>query len=105
MKFIKNEYFEIGLKKSKQWTWKPSPENTLHNYHKLVNGKGFKFVNTRSYFVPILIRIFWLNILFYMELKPKMISGYKPIRYVKYEDTHLELMDLPQGNWDDNKIK
>lgn len=86
MNIIKNKYFVIGIKKSgkgEKWHWKPTPVNTLHNYHKLKNDKSFKHVNTWSYYIPVLIQIFWFNKIIFIKLKPKLLSGNDPIKYKK----------------------
>lgn len=105
MKIVNKPKFEIGIHKSGKWYWKP--EWCLHNanFHKVENGVEFKFINTWSYFVPTVIQLFIFKLIFYIEIKPELISGNPefPQRYVKLEDTHLALMDTPVGSWDQGK--
>jgi hypothetical protein len=97
----KKETWEIGITTSAITYWKPTTCGQLDNFFKVKNGKDFKFLNTWSYYVPTFIQIFWLRWIFYIKITPKLISGEEPVRYVKFEDTHLEIMDVPKGNWDD----
>lgn len=104
MILFKHQYFEITVNRSgkgEKWHWKPIVEMMLSNFHKIENGKGFKYVNTWSYFTPRKIRVFWLGLLISLRLKPKLISGETPKKYVEFEKTHLDLLDLPEGNWSD----
>lgn len=101
IKIINKETWEIGITRCSVRYWKPTTCGTLSNFHAIENGKDFKFVNTKSYYVNTLIQIYWLKWILYIKLKPKLLSGNTPIIYVKYENTHLDLMDLPQGNWND----
>lgn len=104
MRLFKHEYFEINAIRSgkgEKWHWKPKIEMILLNFHKVENGKGFKYVNTWSYFLPGTIRVFWFGLLISLKLKSKLISGETPKKYVEFEKTHLELMGLPEGNWCD----
>lgn len=83
--------------------WKPEWSGYKENFHKMENGKGFKFVNTWSYMIPTTIQVFFLKWIFYIKIKPKLISGDPkyPQKYVKFEQTHLSAMGLPEGNWND----
>ena len=102
MKLIKNKNFELGINWYKyKLHWKPTYVGHLDSFHKHNNGKGFKFTNTWSYYVPTMIQCFWLKFIIYIKIKPKLISGKKPIKYVRFDKTHLSMMDLPEGNWDD----
>lgn len=103
MKIVSKEKFEIGLHKAGSWYWKPQWCGFNDNLHTLENGTDFKFVNVRSYFVMTTIQLFFLKFIFYIQIKPKLISGENPMRYVKFEDTHLNLLDIPQGKWSDLK--
>lgn len=104
---IERKSFSFTLKKlhKDEWSFKPSHYCALDNYHRIINGKGFKYINTWSYYIPTTINLCWLIFKLQIKIKPKLLSGKIPIRYVKYENTHLELMDLPQGNWDDKSNK
>jgi hypothetical protein len=101
MKIVNKERFEIGIHKSGKWYWKPTWSGGSDNFHSMENGKNFKFVNTRSYFVMTTISLFWLRFIFYIKIKPELISGEHPRRYVPIEETHLDLLNLPHGKWSD----
>ncbi len=101
MILIKKENWEIGITRGSVRYWKPTTCGVMDNFHKLENGRDFKFVNTWSYYVQTLIQIFWLKYIFYVKITPKLLSGKTPQRYVKFEDTHLDLLDLPHGSWKD----
>jgi hypothetical protein len=102
MRIVNKEKFEIGIHKSGRWYWRPTWCGSNDNFHTIENGKNYKFVNTRSYFVMTTIQLFWLRFIFYIQIKPKLISGEgTPQRYVPIEETHLELLDLPHGKWSD----
>lgn len=98
---IERETWKIGITRSGHRYWKPTTCGQLDNFHSLENGKDFKFVNTRSYYIPTVIQIFWLKWILYIKITPKLLSGKEPQRYVKFEETHLDLLDLPKGNWND----
>jgi hypothetical protein len=100
-KIIDKERFEIGIHKSGKVYWKPEWCVHIHCFHKVENGRGFKYINTWTYYIPTTIQLFWLKFIFYIKLKPKLISGDKPIKYVEFDKTHLSLMDLPEGSWSD----
>lgn len=97
----RHRHFEIGINKSGKWYWKPQWGGTRENFHKMENGKGFKFMNTWSYYVPTSIELFWLKFIFYVKMKPRRVSGEKRIKYVDFKKTHLGVMDLPEGNWNE----
>lgn len=101
MKIVNKEKFEIGIHKSGRWYWSPTWCGHSTNFHSMENGWQFKFVNTRSYFVITTIQLFFLKFIFYLKIKPELISGEFPSRYVMLEDTHLNLLDLPHGKWTD----
>lgn len=101
MKLINKERFEIGIHKSGRWYWKPTWSGGSDNFHSMENGLGFKFVNTRSYLVMTTICLFFLKLIIYIKIKPELLSGELPCRYVKIEDTHLGLLNLPHGKWSD----
>lgn len=98
-----NEKFKLRIYNvnGEPFHWKPVYDSINHNYHRLQNGKDFKFVNTWSYYMPITNRFFWLWWCLDFTIKPKLISGKTPNRYVEFRKTHLELMDLPHGSWKD----
>ena len=101
MKILNRINFEIGINKIGAFYKKPITEATKSNFHTIDNGKDFKFINAKSYYVITSIRlyIFWWVI--YLKIKPELLSGKVPIRYVEFKDTHLDLMNIPHGNWDD----
>ena len=101
MVIVNKKHVEIGILKSGQFNWKAEWCNHLDNLHRVENGKDFKFLNTWSCYVPTTIQLFWLKFIFYIKIKPEVISGKTPIKLVKFEDTHLQLMNLPEGNWND----
>lgn len=101
MKIVNKINFEIGIIKIGTFYWKPSWSGAKSSFHSLENGKGFKFVNTRSYYVTTTIQLFVFWWVIYLKIKPELLSGKLPIRYVKFEDTHLNLMDIPHGKWSD----
>lgn len=101
MILLKKETYEIGITRCGVRYWKPTTCGHLGNFHTIENGKDFKFVNTQSFYIPTLIQLYWLKWILYVKITPKLLSGKEPIRYVKFEDTHLELLDLPKGNWND----
>lgn len=104
MKIVNKERFEIGVHKSGQWYWRPEWSGFNDNFHTMENGLGFKFMNVRSYFVMTTIQMFFLKFIFYIKIKPELISGKgPPQRYVRIEETHLDLMDTPHGKWSDSK--
>lgn len=103
MKIVDKKMFEIGIHKSGKWYWKPEWSGGCDNFHSVENGLGFKFINTRSYFVMTTIQLFWLRFIFYIRIKPECISGEgPPQRYVPIEDTHLGLVNTPHGKWSDD---
>ena len=101
MILIKKEKFEIGTKSTSVWSLKPEWNTINCNYFRVQNGKDFKFINTWSYFIPTEIRLYFLIWIFYIKIKPKRISSETPSRYVRFEDTHLELLNIPHGKWSD----
>ena len=101
MILINRENVEVGVKWTGQFRWKPEWCGQLDNFHRVENGKDFRYVNTWSYYVPTLVQVYWLRFSIYVKIKPKLIGPEKPRRYVPFEDTHLELMDIPEGNWND----
>ncbi len=101
MKLVSKEKFEIGINKAGAWYWKPVWEGANSNFHTVDNGYKFKYVNVESYFVLTLIQLFFLKWRLYIKIKPKKISGDVPCRYVKIEETHLSLMDIPHRKWSD----
>lgn len=104
MKIVDNKSISIKIVKKpkcEKFRWKSHWESMNYNYFKVKNGKDFKYINTWSYYMPEVNRCFWLWWIVVIKIKPKLISGETPNRYVRFEDTHLELMDLPKGNWDD----
>lgn len=102
MKLISKQRFEIGIHfKTGKFYWKPEWSGSVSNFHKLENGKDFKFVNTWAYFIPTVIQLFIFNMIIYIEIKPELISGKHPSKYVAFEETHLALMDIPDGSWAD----
>lgn len=101
MILIKRENWEIGIVRTSHRYWKLETCGVMDNFHKIENGTDFKFINARSYYMNTCIEIFWLKFKFYVLIKPKLISGNIPQRYVKFEDTHLDLLDIPHGNWND----
>ena len=104
MKFIDDKNFTLGVTwrwKGRKWYWKPEYIGHLDNYHRLENGKGFRFKNVTSYYIPMDIQCLWLKFIFYIKIKKKYLGG--PQRYVLLEDTHLQLMDLPKCNWNSEK--
>lgn len=109
MKIVNRETIEIGIsyRSGKPIYWKPEWCGTQENFHKLDNGKDFKFLNQWSYFVPIITQLFWLKFIFYIKIKPKLISGDPkyPSRLVRIEDTHLSVCELPHGSWDGRPLE
>jgi len=101
IKETENFKLKINNVKGEPFHWKPVWCGAKHNYHRVENGKDFKFINTWSYYIPIMNRVFWLWWCLSFTIKPKLISGKIPQRYVPLKDTHLELMDLPHGSWQD----
>ena len=104
MKTIKDhEDFRIfiGIVKGEPFHWKPVWCRTKRSFHKLENGKDFKWINTWSYYIPVTVRVFWLWWCLGISIKPKNIGGKIPQRYVKYENTHLAPMEYPHGSWRD----
>lgn len=104
-KIVSHEKFEIGINwiNWRSCYWKPKWDLHNDNFHKIENGREFKFINSWSYFVPTTIKLFFLKFIFYIKIKPKLISGDPryPQRYVEFEQTHLHLMDIPHGSWAD----
>lgn len=104
MRLVDKEKFEIGVRKTQKWYWKPKWSGANSNFVRVQNGRDFKYINTWSYFILTTIQLFFLGWVVYINIKPKLIGGELPIRYVKFENTHLNLMDIPQGSWyDDNE--
>lgn len=103
MKLVSKNRFEIGIHKAGAWYWRPTWSGGCDNFHSMENGVGFMFVNTRSYFVQTTIQLFFLKFIFYIKIKPELLSGELPCRYVRIEDTHLDLLSLPHGSWADKK--
>lgn len=103
MKLISRKQFELGVhwKNRGKFYWRPEWSGSLSNYHRVENGKDFRFVNTWSYFIPTTIQLFIFNLIIYINIKPELISGEKPIKYVPFEETHLSLMNIPDGSWAD----
>lgn len=101
MILIKKEHWEIGITRGSHRYWKPTTCGVRDNFFMVENGYKFKYLNTWSCYVHTLIQVFWLKFIFYVKIKPEIISGKEPMRYVKFEDTHLELMDIPKGSWKD----
>ena len=102
MKLVDKEKFEIGIRKSGKWYWKPEWCGANDNFFRVENGRKFKYINCWSYFVMTTIQLFFLKWIFYIQIKPKLISGERPMRYVKFKDTHLDLMDIAHGSWADS---
>lgn len=105
MILIKKETWEIGITRCSVRYWKPTTCGSQENFFSLENGRDFKFVNVRSYYINTLIQLYWLKWILYIKIKPKLLSGAEPLRYVKFEDTHFELMGIPKGNWNDSEFK
>lgn len=101
MKIVEKVNFEIGIKKINGFYRKPTWSGAKSSFHSMDNGKDFKFVNTKSYYVTTTIQLFVFWWVIYLQIKPELLSGKLPIRYVEFKDTHLDLMDIPHGNWDD----
>jgi hypothetical protein len=101
MRIVNKPRFEIGIKKAGTIYWRPTWCGSADNFHKMENGREFKFVNTWSYFVLTTIQLFWLKWIFYIQIKPEIISGEYPMKYVPFEDTHLAIMNIKDGKWTD----
>lgn len=102
MILINKPKFEIGICKSGSMYWRPQWSGFNDNFHRLENGKDFKYMNTWSYFVMTTVQLFWLRFIFYIQIKPERISSEHPQKYVRFEDTHLTLMDdVKLGKWSD----
>lgn len=93
--------FKIYNVKGEPFHLKPIYDSINHSYHRMENGKDFKFVNTWSYYIPVAVRMFFLWWCFDFSIKPRLLSGKTPSRYVDIKDTHLQLMGLPHGSWQD----
>lgn len=102
MVLVNKERFEIGIiKRRGEWYWKPEWCGSKSNFHKHENGKDFKFINTWSYYILTNIQLFFLCWIFYITIKPELISGNIPQKYVEFEKTHLVLFNVPEENWND----
>ena len=101
LKKHKNFKLVICNPKGEPFHWKPVYSGSLHNYHRLENGKEFMFVNTWSYYIPVVISVYWLWWKLYIKIFPKLLSGKTPIKYVEFNKTHLPLLNLEEGSWRD----
>lgn len=102
MTIINKQRFEVGIHKSGKWYWRPEWSGSVDNFFKVQNGRDFKFINTWSYFIPTTIQLFFLKWIFYIQIKPELISGSHPMKYVPFDETHLALMDdIKDGSWAD----
>lgn len=96
-----NIKISIHRVKGEPFHLRPICDCIKYNYHRIENGKDFKFINAWSYYIPIGNRFFWLWWCLTIKIKPTLLSGKAPIRYVDFKKTHLELLDLPHGSWRD----
>jgi hypothetical protein len=71
------------------------------NYNKYSESMTREFINTRPYYITTSIRLYIFFWVIYLKIKPELLGGKFPIRYIEFKDTHLDLMDIPHGNWDD----
>lgn len=101
MILVKKKNFEIGIKECGSFYWKPEWCGVNDNFFKVQNGRGFQFINCWSYYVLTRIELFFLKWIFYIKIEPELLSGETPMRYVEFKKTHLELMDVPHGSWND----
>jgi len=104
MNLVNNENISIRISKKpkgSKFRRKPYWEAFKSCYWSVENGKDFKYVNCKSHYMPKVNRCFWMWWIIVVEIKPKLISGETPNKYVRFEDTHLQLMDLPEGSWKD----
>jgi len=102
MKLVNKKRFEIGIHRSGKLYWRPEWSGATDNFFRVENGKHFQYINTWSYLVPTTIQLFWFRWIFYIQIKPERISGEQPMKYVKFEETHLALMDdVKDGKWSD----
>ena len=102
MRLFENKNIRITLQRYKyRFHWKLYSEAVQKSYHRHENGKNFQWINSYAYFIPTEIYFYWMGFRIWIQLKPKLLSGKTPVRYVDLKKTHLELLNLPHGSWQD----
>lgn len=106
MKLLSKATFDITIGRAGHFYPKLTYCGVRENWHKHENGRDFQFINLWSYYIKTEYHIYWLWFRMCIILKPELLSGEVPQRYVRIEDTHLDLLNLPHGSWkDSNKLE